>query len=150
MKQILMEMLFELALLEGQMAPQADIFLKEVSSLLVGSESLYHSVAIRFFQQSTWQTQGKKSSSRDYQGQRYQQQRAPVQDSVQDAYRILGVTAGHTDKEIKRAYRKLMSEHHPDKLMAKGLPPEMIKIATEKSQEIQKAWSIVQKTRNIK
>lgn len=44
---------------------------------------------------------------------------------------------------IKRAYRKLMSEHHPDKLVAKGLPPEMMEMAKQKAQEIQKAYELI-------
>lgn len=40
----------------------------------------------------------------------------------------------------KKAYRRLTNQHHPDKLVAKGMPEEMIKIANEKTQEIRKAW----------
>ena len=40
-----------------------------------------------------------------------------------------------------------MSENHPDKLIAKGVPEDMIKIATEKSQEIQAAYEMVRKSR---
>ncbi|QSA20106.1 DnaJ domain-containing protein, partial [Vibrio furnissii] len=53
-------------------------------------------------------------------------------------------------KEIKRAYRKLMNEHHPDKLMVKGLPPEMMNVAKEKSQEIQHAYDLIKKEKGIK
>lgn len=70
-------------------------------------------------------------------------------DLLSDAYRALGVTETVSDRELKRAYRKLMSEHHPDKLMAKGVPEEMIKLATEKSQEIQAAYETVKKSRGI-
>ncbi len=42
-----------------------------------------------------------------------------------------------------------MNEHHPDKLMAKGLPPEMMEMAKEKAQEIQKAYDVVKKARDI-
>jgi DnaJ like chaperone protein len=51
--------------------------------------------------------------------------------------------------EIKQAYRRMMSQHHPDKLLAKGLPEEMVKLATEKAQQIRKAYEIVSKARNI-
>lgn len=63
--------------------------------------------------------------------------------SVDDAYAILGVNKGATQAEIKKAYRRLMNQHHPDKLVAKGLPEEMIKIATEKTQEIRKAYDLI-------
>lgn len=67
--------------------------------------------------------------------------------SLDDAYAALGVASSVTDKELKRAYRKLMSEHHPDKLIAKGVPEHMIKLATERSQEIQAAYEMVRKSR---
>lgn len=64
------------------------------------------------------------------------------------AYDALGVSASATDAEVKRAYRKLMSENHPDKLMARGVPDSMVKLATEKSQEIQAAYEVIKKTRS--
>lgn len=67
--------------------------------------------------------------------------------SLDDAHTALGVDRGIGDKELKRAYRKRMSEHHPDKLIAKGVPEDMIKIATARSQEIQAAYEMIKKTR---
>ena len=46
--------------------------------------------------------------------------------TIDDAYVILGADKSLTDKELKRAYRRLLAQHHPDKLVAKGLPDEMI------------------------
>lgn len=63
------------------------------------------------------------------------------------AYAALGVESSVNDKDLKRAYRKLMSQNHPDKLMAKGLPESMIKVATEKSQDIQGAYEMIRKHR---
>ena len=48
---------------------------------------------------------------------------------------------------IKIAYRKLMSENHPDKLIAKGLPEEMLKVATEKTQQISAAYDLIKSSR---
>ena len=45
------------------------------------------------------------------------------------------------------AYRKLMSEHHPDKLIARGVPEDMLRVATERAQEIQVAYDMVRKAR---
>jgi DnaJ like chaperone protein len=64
-----------------------------------------------------------------------------------DAYAILGVSKSASNDEIKKAYRRLMSQHHPDKLVSKGLPEEMIKVATEKTQEIRKAYELVKDSR---
>lgn len=69
--------------------------------------------------------------------------------TIEQAYKVLGVSSVASKQEIKKAYRKLMSQHHPDKLVAKGMPPEMIKVATEKSQEIQSAYDMIKKTKGF-
>jgi len=63
---------------------------------------------------------------------------------------MLGVDSTISDSEVKKTYRKLMSQHHPDKLVARGLPEEMIKIATEKTQEIKAAFEQIKKERGMK
>lgn len=65
--------------------------------------------------------------------------------SIEQAYKVLGLTDTANKQEIKRAYRKLMSQHHPDKLVSRGMPEEMVKVATEKSQEIQSAYEMIKK-----
>jgi len=72
-------------------------------------------------------------------GQRSQQS-SYNQSSLADDYHLLGVTKTASESEVKKAYRRLMSQHHPDKLIAKGLPEEMIKVATEKTQKIKAAY----------
>lgn len=67
--------------------------------------------------------------------------------SLHEAYEILGVKASASDGEVKKAYRRLMSQHHPDKLVAKGLPEEMMKLATAKTQEIKTAYELIKETR---
>jgi DnaJ like chaperone protein len=71
-------------------------------------------------------------------------------DSEADAYKMLGVESTVSDKEIKRAYRKLMSQNHPDKLASKGLPEEMMQLAKEKAQDIQKAYEVLRVSRGFK
>ncbi len=71
------------------------------------------------------------------------------QQPVSNAYKILGINKTASDAEVKKAYRRLMSQHHPDKLIAKGLPEEMIKLATEKTQEIKAAYEQVKESRDI-
>jgi DnaJ like chaperone protein len=60
------------------------------------------------------------------------------------AYAVLGVTPKDSDAAVKRAYRKLLSQHHPDKLVSKGLPEDMIKLATQKTHEIRRAYEMIQ------
>jgi len=69
--------------------------------------------------------------------------------SVEQAYAILGVGPKSSDGEVKRAYRRLMSQHHPDKLVAKGLPEEMVAAATAKTRQIRRAWEVVKALRGI-
>lgn len=69
--------------------------------------------------------------------------------ALDDAYKALGVTKESSDQEIKSAYRKLMSQYHPDKLMGQGLPEDMIKVATAQAQEVQAAYDLIKKSRNM-
>ena len=74
---------------------------------------------------------------------------ASTASALDDAYKALGVTKDSSDAEIKRAYRKLMSQYHPDKLMGQGVPEDMIAMATEQAKEIQLAHDLIKKHRNI-
>lgn len=74
-------------------------------------------------------------------------QQPPRNDTLRDDYALLEVDKTATDKEVKRAYRRLMSQHHPDKLIAEGLPEEMIKLATEKTQQIRAAYDRIRQAR---
>ncbi|WP_093316917.1 co-chaperone DjlA [Thorsellia anophelis] len=81
----------------------------------------------------------------NHQGANYSEQRgfSSSTSKIKEAYTILGIAEQSDAVVIKRAYRKLMSEHHPDKLVAKGLPPEMMEMAKEKAQTIQAAYELL-------
>ena len=70
--------------------------------------------------------------------------------TLEDACKVLGVNSTDDSVTIKRAYRKLMGEHHPDKLVAKGLPPEMMEMAKQKAQEIQAAYDLIKREKGFK
>lgn len=91
------------------------------------------------------QQQGQYQQQGGYGG--YQRQSGPT---LADACKVLGVKPNDDATTIKRAYRKLMSEHHPDKLVAKGLPPEMMEMAKQKAQEIQAAYDLIKKEKGFK
>ncbi|MGR3915033.1 MAG: co-chaperone DjlA [Gammaproteobacteria bacterium] len=67
--------------------------------------------------------------------------------SLSDACRILGITENTPLADARKAYRRLRSQHHPDKLVAKGLPEEMMKLANEKTHEIRSAWERVKRAK---
>ena len=71
----------------------------------------------------------------------YQQQSS--EDALKEAYAVLGIAASVSTSEVKKSYRRLMNQHHPDKLVAKGMPEEMMKLATEKTQEIKSAYELI-------
>ncbi len=69
--------------------------------------------------------------------------------SLDDAYTVLNVPADANDAEVKKAYRRLLSQHHPDKLVAKGLPEEMMKIAAQRTHEIRQAYERIKENRGF-
>jgi len=71
------------------------------------------------------------------------------QQQLDDAYAALGVSASASDAEVKRAYRKLISENHPDKLAARGLPESMRAVANEKSRQFNRAYDLVKEARQL-
>lgn len=82
--------------------------------------------------------------------QRGSYQKSTTNGQLKEAYNVLDINENADAKTIKRAYRILMSEHHPDKLIAKGLPPAMMNMAKEKTQEIQSAYDLIKKVKGIK
>jgi len=73
----------------------------------------------------------------------------PREPSLAECYAALGVDASAGNDEIRRAYRRLLSKHHPDKLAAAGVPEDKVRMANEKTHEIRQAWEIVRKARHL-
>jgi DnaJ like chaperone protein len=74
----------------------------------------------------------------------------PAERSLADCYAELEVNADMSDAEIIRAYRRQMSRHHPDKLVANGLPESMAQVAKEKTQRIQEAYETIRAARGMR
>jgi len=91
-----------------------------------------------------------QAQQRYHQSQQHGQAQQATGMQLSDAYQLLCVDASASDKDVKRAYRKMMSQHHPDKLAAKGMPDDMLEVAKEKTQEIQAAWEMIRTQRNIR
>lgn len=86
---------------------------------------------------------------RGYQQSYQHRETVSPKNALVEAYKILGIPENANDADVKKAYRRLMSQNHPDKLIAKGLPEEMVKLATEKTQNIRAAYDMVCKARGI-
>lgn len=72
----------------------------------------------------------------------------PAEQRLDDAYAALGVSPDASEAEIRRAYRRLMSQNHPDKLASKGLPESMREMAEERTREISAAYRLIKEARS--
>ncbi len=68
-------------------------------------------------------------------------------EALADDYQVLGISENASEAQIKKAYRRLMNQHHPDKLIAKGMPEEMIRVATDRTQKIRSAYDRIRESR---
>ncbi|WP_286843970.1 co-chaperone DjlA [Idiomarina sp. UBA4206] len=140
--QLFMEQLIGLALNDG-------ILEKSEHEVLV---NVAKSLGFTRFQLDQWLMMEKAAFRfHQHRRQQHQQQRKTTsQDEINNAYEVLGVTAQNSNAEIKKAYRKLMARHHPDKLASKGLPEEVMKQAQQRAQDIQAAYEKIKEKRDIR
>ena len=66
-----------------------------------------------------------------------------------DPYRVLGVARSATDAEIRAAWHRLLREHHPDTLVAQGMPEEFVRVATKRVAAINVAYDRIREQRGI-
>lgn len=78
------------------------------------------------------------------------EQQPPRVDKVAQAYDVLGVTSAASDAEVTKAYRRLMNQNHPDKLVARGLPESMMKVAEEKTRQVRAAYEVLREARAMR
>lgn len=133
--QIFMEIQFQAAYADGNIKPQEKQMLLYLCERLGFTQLDYD----RFDAMYSYKETGSRKSYSSYNSDTTDSSRK-FADSLEKAYRILGVDNTVTESGLKKVYRKLISQHHPDKLIAKGLPEEMLKMATEKTQEIKSAY----------
>ncbi|MFM8454109.1 MAG: co-chaperone DjlA, partial [Gammaproteobacteria bacterium] len=156
-----LELQFEAALADGALNQFEEKILLNIAKILKLSSLEVQQLWLRmqsyqsfyeFFSQArsgfNARQQGFNQGHRQQQGQ-YGQHSQPGQ-SLDHAYGVLGVKPNAAVNEIKQAYRRLMNQHHPDKLVSKGLPPEMLKRAKEKVQEITAAYDLIRQEKGFK
>lgn len=83
------------------------------------------------------------------QGTQDKQKTSAEAGEVNNPYKLLGLESSASNKEVKWAYRKLMGRYHPDKLISKDLPEDLIQLATKRTQEIKDAYEKICKERGI-
>ncbi|MEE8333194.1 MAG: TerB family tellurite resistance protein [Alphaproteobacteria bacterium] len=66
-----------------------------------------------------------------------------------DPYTVLGTTRNASDEEVRTAWRDLMREHHPDALIAQGMPEDFVELATEKVATINAAYDKIRAQRGL-
>ncbi|HET7756031.1 MAG TPA: co-chaperone DjlA [Steroidobacteraceae bacterium] len=69
--------------------------------------------------------------------------------SLEQAYRVLETSAGASDQEVVKAYRRQLHRHHPDKLKANGLPESMLAHAKQRTQQIIEAYELIRARRGM-
>ena len=151
LKHLVLVYLIGIAIADGQFHPSEDALLRTIASRLGYASASYELLLNMVLGQSHF-SHGRAGGPRGrpgYQDQGYQQSssRPSTQNELATAYQALGVKNTDSNGVIKKAYRKLISEYHPDKLIGQGVPEEMIKVATQRTQEIQTAYQVIQDNR---
>ena len=139
LKRQLLNYLISLAMADGDLHSAEQAVLRKVARHLGFSEALFDKFIEMIMAQSEFKNTGSSSGSGSSYGSR-----GPASAShLEAAYKALGVNASKSDAEIKKAYRKLISQNHPYKLIGQGMPEDMVKLATERTQEIQTAYELI-------
>jgi len=111
----LLEGLFHIAMADGFFHPNENAFLEEVNRIFGVPETEFNALRMRF---------------------------AP--DAPQDPYTVLGVPPDMPVADIRKAFRKLVRENHPDAMIARGVPEEALLLAQKRMADINKAWDEIE------
>lgn len=138
LKLMFVEIQLQAAMADGQVSEAETNIIREVCGLLQMSQAEMAALMARMKSQFSYQQHSYQSHQGGF---------VSEHELLKESYGVLGVDASVSDAELKKAYRRLMSQHHPDKLVAKGLPEDMMQLAKEKTQEIQAAYDRVRVAR---
>lgn len=112
----LLEGLFHIAVADGFYHPNEDAFLEKVSKIFGVPDAVFAALRVRF---------------------------AP--DAPQDPYTVLGVTPDMPIAEIRKVFRRLVRENHPDAMIARGVPAEAAQLAEKRMADINRAWDEIER-----
>jgi DnaJ like chaperone protein len=140
---LLLDMLLDIVYAEGPLAPNKVALVRKLCwSLGVHERELAALAAMRGYAAYGGDGAGAQDDHRQA------GREAPRSSSGKDAYAVLGITRDANEREIKRAYRKLISQHHPDKLG--DVPAELKRRAEERAREINAAYERIREERGIR
>ena len=111
----LMEGLFHIAIADGDYHPNEDEFLVRVAEIFGLSDRQFRGLRTRF-----------------------------VPDAEPDPFQVLGLEPDAPLAEARAAWRQLVRETHPDRMIARGVPPEAVKLAEKRLIAINRAWAEIQ------
>ncbi len=134
LSQMLLEILIFSALADGKLDSNEERILINLSEQI--------GYAKQDYQRLVEMVMGQQHFNQSGSGSTYYTQQTSA-DALKEAYAVLGIVNAASDSEVKKAYRRQMNQHHPDKLVSKGMPEEMVKMATEKTQEIKAAYELI-------
>ena len=118
--------LFEVARSDGELNPAEVDFLRRIAAIFGFNIISFEQIRARF-----------SATARNMSG-------------ADDAYAVLGLSRSASDDEIRQTYRKLVREHHPDRLVAKGMPEEFVDRANKTLAAINAAYDRIEKERNLR
>ncbi|CUX96084.1 DnaJ-like protein DjlA [Candidatus Gullanella endobia] len=143
-KRMFLEIQIQAAFADGSLHPNE----RQILYLIAEELSINRSQFYEFISMIEGSTQFSEQQE-SYQSE-YCKTEQSHQSMLEDACKTLGVIPQDDTQKIKRAYRKLMSENHPDKLIAKGLSPQRIEMAKKKTQTIQKAYNFLKREKRFR
>lgn len=113
----------------------------------LGLASLHQQAHARNAYKSHANQHAKNEQAKQAHHEYYTSQSFYTSHTLESSYKQLGLSSTAKQQEVKRAYRRLISQHHPDKCIAKGLSEQHIKAANEKTQAIRKAYEHICETK---
>ncbi|MFM2482927.1 co-chaperone DjlA [Celerinatantimonas sp. YJH-8] len=134
---------------DGRIDVAEQQMLERIAIVIGFSQSELNRVIARWEAEYRFQQQ-RQSQSHWSGGERQNSSSSSAHQSLDDAYKLLEINASASNQDVKKAYRRQMNQHHPDKLMSKGLPPEMLEVAKQKAQEIQHAYEMIKQARGMR
>ena len=126
MQQQFMQFLIQLAFADGEVSKSEEKILALIAETMQFDPQAYHAIFDQF--------------------EKMMQNMHP-QNTLEDAYKLLGVSPNDDMATIKKAYRKLVRQYHPDIIKSQGKSEAYIKEATQKTQEINQAYEMIKKAR---